>query len=725
MDLVRTQNAAGTEPPAVVLVVDDDCVGRTVIQEALSIEGFSVIEADDGEKVTSLFETHRPDLVLMDALMPGMDGFRACKALRELPGCLDVPVLMLTGLGDVNSIRQAFEAGATDFATKPIPWQVLAHRVRYMLRAKRAFEALRRSEARLVSAQRIARLGHWEHDLATGEFHWSEQLSAIFGLEPETVIGDFETALQHVHGADRDEVRAARQRLNHENTVRVDFRVVWPDGTVRFMHGLSEVVFADDGQPARVVGTVQDISERKEAEERVWFLANYDPLTGLPNRRLMVEHLDIALARARRTNRAVATLFLDLDRFKRINDTLGHAAGDQLLQTVTKRLHDCVRESDPIGRAADADGSKPPSMIGRFAGDEFIVVLTDLAHVLDADRVARRILRAVRQPFAVEGHEIIVTASIGISLFPNDGQDAGTLLRNADAAMYHAKERGRDDHQFYDLSMNASAIQRLTLENELHRALDDKQFVLYFQPLVDNSGRIVGAEALLRWQHPTQGIIAPDAFIPLTEETGLIVPIGEWVVHTACAQAKKWQDEGHDLRVSVNLSGRQFKGGGELRAMIENALRVVDLPPSLLEIEITERVVMETTGDNVAAVRALRARGVSIAIDDFGTGYSSLSYLTRLPIDRVKIDRSFVRNVLTEPQDAAVSTAIIAMANALRLECVAEGVETEAQAQFLRSQGCQYLQGFFFSPPVPAEDFARLLRSEKPLPAVRPEAVTV
>jgi diguanylate cyclase (GGDEF)-like protein/PAS domain S-box-containing protein len=715
MDSINAQNGAGAEPPAVVLVVDDDCVGRTLVQEALTIEGFSVVEADDGENVAALFESHRPDLVLMDALMPGMDGFQACKALRELPGGLDVPVLMLTGLGDVDSIAQAFEAGATDFATKPIPWQVLAHRARYMLRAKRAVEAMRRSEARLVSAQRIARLGHWEHDLATGEFHWSEQLSAIFGLDPETVVADFEAALQHIHAADRDEVRGARQRLNHENVSRVDFRVMWPDGSIRFMHGLSEVVLGDDGRPARVVGTVQDITERKEAEERAWFLANYDPLTALPNRRLMVDHLGMAIARARRTNRVVATLFLDLDRFKRINDTLGHAAGDQLLQTVTQRLHECVRESDPIGRGTEADGTKIPSMIGRFAGDEFIVVLTDLTHVLDADRVARRILRAVRQPFVVEGHEIIVTASIGISLFPNDGQDVDTLLRNADAAMYYAKERGRDDHQFYDLSMNASAIHRLTLENELHRALFEKQFVLYFQPLVDNRGQIVGAEALLRWQHPTQGIIVPEAFVPLIEETGLIVPIGEWVVRTTCAQAKKWQDEGHAIRVSVNLSGRQFKGG-ELRAMVESALASVDLPPSLLEIEITESVVMETSGENVAAIRALRARGVSVAIDDFGTGYSSLSYLTRLPIDRVKIDRSFVRNVLTEPQDAAISTAIIAMANALRLQCVAEGVETEAQARFLAAQGCECLQGFFFSPPVPAEEFTNLLKSARPLP---------
>jgi predicted signal transduction protein with EAL and GGDEF domain len=470
-----------------------------------------------------------------------------------------------------------------------------------------------------------------------------------------------------------------------------------------------------------VVGTIQDITERKAAEDRARFLANYDELTELPNRRLLVDELSTTLARAARSHRVVATLFLDLDRFKRINDTLGHPVGDRLLQTVSERLRACVRENDAVGRVRGEDGPTAPSVIARFAGDEFIVVLADLAHALDADRVARRILRAVREPFTVAGHEILVTASIGISLFPNDGSDVDTLIRNADAAMYHAKERGRDSHEFYDLSMNASAVERLTLENELHRALEEQQFLLYFQPQVDGrTGHIIGAEALLRWRHPTRGILSPDAFIPLAEETGLIVPIGEWVVRQACAQAKAWNAaDCRPVRVAVNLSGRQFRSA--LRPTIERAVDAIGLSPGLLELEITESVVLEGTGENVATVRALRAKGFSIAIDDFGTGYSSLSYLTRLPIDRVKIDRSFVRNVLTDPQDAAVATAIIAMARALRLECVAEGVESRGQADFLLSQGCQYLQGTFFSPAVPVENCTRLLRSSKPLPAAREE----
>jgi diguanylate cyclase (GGDEF)-like protein/PAS domain S-box-containing protein len=695
---------------SVVLVVDDDSVSRAFVNEALAVEGFTVIEAEDGEKAVALFEIHRPDLVLMDALMPGLDGFQACKALRELPGGLDVPVLILTGIEDVEAIERAFEAGATDFATKPIPWQVLAHRARYMLRAKRTLEALRRSEARLASAQRIARLGHWEHDLGTGEFHWSEQLSGIFGLPPGTVVADLDAALAYVHPGDRDAVRAARQRLDDQRAYNIDFRVVWSDGTVRVMYEHAEILVDPHGGSGRAVGTVQDITERKAAEDRARFLANYDELTTLANRRLLVEQLGAELARARRTNRAVATLFLDLDRFKRINDTLGHSVGDRLLQTVTERLRACVRETDSIIRARDAEESAP-SVIARLGGDEFIVVLTDLTNALDADRVARRILRAIREPLVVEGHEIVVTGSIGISLFPNDGHDVETLLRNADAAMYHAKQRGRDSHEFYDLSMNASALERLTLENELNRALDEEQFLLYFQPQVDGrTGRIIGAEALLRWRHPTRGLLAPEAFIPLTEEIGLIVPIGEWVLRAACAQARAWNEPGSKpVTMSVNLSGRQFRQSN-LRATIERTAEASGLPLSLLELEITESVGLE--GDNIDTVRALRARGFRIAVDDFGTGYSSLSYLTRLPIDRVKIDRSFVRNVLTDSHDAAVASAIIAMADALQLECVAEGVETEGQAEFLLSRGCRIFQGFLFSPPVSAEDFAQLLRTQ-------------
>src|SRR3989442_11695163 len=356
----------------VVLVVDDDLVGRTLVHEALAVEGFSVIEADCGDKALSIFETHRPDLVVMDALMAGMDGFQAWKSLRNLPGGLDVPVLMLTGMEDVEAIARAYEAGAADFATKPIPWQLLTDRGRYLLRAKRAFEALRQSEARLASAQRIARLGHWEKDLGTGDFHWSEQLSEIFGLPAGTLVANLDAALEYVHPDDRDAVRTARAAVSDKKTSRVDFRVLWADDTVRFMHENAEILLDELAEPARVVGTIQDITERKEAEERARYLANYDELTTLANRRLVVDQLGAALARARRSSRVLATLFVDLDHFKRINDSLGHALGDRLLQRITERLRTCVRGSDVVGSAGEADEPSSP-VIGRLGGGEFIL----------------------------------------------------------------------------------------------------------------------------------------------------------------------------------------------------------------------------------------------------------------------------------------------------------------------------------------------------------------
>jgi PAS domain S-box-containing protein len=709
LGVIVTHTARLADGP-IALVVDDDAVTRTLVSEALAQEGFTVVPADDGETALALFETHRPDIVLMDALMPGMDGFEACRAIRTLPGATDVPVLMLTALDDVRSVALAYEAGATDFATKPIPWQVLVHRARYMLRAKEVLSELRRSQTRLASAQRLARLGHWERDLETGETHWSRELSEILGLAPEPVA-DPDALLARVHPDDREAVEAARQELASAKTYRVDFRVLRPDGSVRFMHEQAEVVSNDQGQPLRAIGTIQDITERREAEERARFLAHYDELTGLPNRRLLVEHLRLALARARRSNRLVATLFVDLDRFKRINDTLGHAMGDRVLQVVADRLRACVRESDVLGRPESPDGQHAKHAVGRFGGDEFILVLADLHRGIDADTVARRILRALEEPLAIEGHEIAVTASIGIGLFPSDGRDEETLLRNADSAMYHAKQQGRNRQQFYDPSMNAQAAERFALEDDLRRAVSEGQFVLYFQPQVDSrSGLVVGAEALIRWQHPARGLVAPATFIPVAEETGLIVPIGQWVMRRACEEARTWRDAGHGLLpVSVNLSGRQFTQD-DLAQTITRCVSSAGLSPAQLEIELTESVLMGSSGHHIDTLRALRATGIRIAVDDFGIGYSSLSYLKQLPVDRIKIDRSFVRDVLTNPDDAALSEAIIAIASALRLGTIAEGIETQPQAEFFRDRGCHCVQGLLFGGPVSADDFARLLR---------------
>ncbi|MBI3547158.1 MAG: EAL domain-containing protein [Gammaproteobacteria bacterium] len=443
------------------------------------------------------------------------------------------------------------------------------------------------------------------------------------------------------------------------------------------------------------VSTGKDITERMQAQERLQYLAYHDVLTTLPNRVLFMDRLEQALARAPRRARQLAVIFLDLDRFKVINDTLGHDFGDRLLQVLAERLGSCVREGDTVARVG---------------GDEFAILLDDMASNDDVVFVARKIIEVFAKPLNVYQRELFVTTSVGISVFPNDGEDAKSLLKNADTAMYRAKEAGRNTYQFYSADMSVKAVERLTLETGLRRSLERNELVLHYQPLVDlKSGRIIAAEALLRWQHPQLGLVQPAEFIPLLEETGMIVAIGEWVMRQACHQAYAWQQQTkRPLRVTVNLSARQFSEPN-LSAHVTQMLQETRLDPTLLEFEITESILMQHAASTIETLLRLGGLGCRFAIDDFGTGYSSLAYLKRFPIHVLKIDRSFVRDIPGDNDDAAIVSTIIAMAHNLKLQVIAEGVETEQQLAFLRASGCDAMQGYLFSRPVPAEEFARLL----------------
>jgi diguanylate cyclase (GGDEF)-like protein/PAS domain S-box-containing protein len=450
------------------------------------------------------------------------------------------------------------------------------------------------------------------------------------------------------------------------------------------------------GNLTHYIGIFSDITERRAADERIHYLAHYDSLTGLPNRALLNARLEQVIAAAHRCGRHAAVLFLDLDRFKNINDSLGHPIGDLLLQAVGARLKGDLRESD---------------IASRIGGDEFIIVLPDLGAAEDAAVAARHLFDTLSKPFSISGHELSVTASIGISVFPQHGQDVESLIKNADAALYHAKNTGRNNYQFYTEDMNARALEILALENELRRALRREEFVLYYQPQADiHSGQIVGAEALIRWQHPDRGLVGPNTFIPLAEERGLIVPLGNWVLYSACQQNRRWQTEvSRAIPVAVNISALQFRQR-EFLGKVTDVLRETGLDPCYLELELTESILMHDAEAAIAMVRALKAMGVKLSIDDFGTGYSSLSYLQRFPIDRLKIDGSFVRDMTTHPDAAAITQITISLAKSLNLKVIAEGVKTLEQVELLRAQGCDEVQGYYLSRPLPADEFTQLLK---------------
>jgi len=434
----------------------------------------------------------------------------------------------------------------------------------------------------------------------------------------------------------------------------------------------------------------------RQKEQEIVYMAYHDTLTGLPNRLLLLNRLEYAIDVATRANSQMAVLFLDIDRFKVINDSLGHDVGDRLLVTMSQRLHNTVRRSD---------------IVARLGGDEFVLVLTDFDTAVYVAHVAEKLLSHLLETLSLDGHKVRVTASIGISIFPQDGTDARTLLRNADIAMYRAKEEGRNNFRFFDQTMNSRAVERLDMETSLRQAVENQEFVLHFQPkVVLGDGTVLGTEALIRWQHPKRGLVPPVEFIPLAEETGLIVPIGAWALRAACQQTQLWRQNGSpDLTVAVNLSARQFHQP-DLPEQVARVLRETGLPPAALEIELTESTVMESAEKAIQALRHLRDIGVRIAVDDFGTGYSSLSYLKKLPINSLKIDRSFIADLVHDADDAAIVQTIIALGKVLRLEVVAEGVETEQQAAFLRKNGCPIGQGYFFARPLAAGDFVDWLQ---------------
>jgi len=565
-------------------------------------------------------------------------------------------------------------------------------------RLRRAEQSLRQSQSRLVRAQKIAGMGSWEWNVQTGEMYWSDELFRIFGLNPSDHQQiELEWVFALINPADlpafKKVIFAAASNGHPFDLV---YRIISCPGGEIVVNCQGEVECDADGRTRLVSGTTLDITARIRAESEIQQLSNYDALTGLPNRSLLHDRLKLAIAQASRDQQLVGVLLLDLDRFKSINDAFGHRAGDKLLKTVARRLAACIRESDTLAC---------------LGGDEFVVILAGVNSAEGITTAAKKILMLVSEPVYIDGQEIYTSGSIGIAVYPMDGDDSDTLLKHADLAMYQAKELERNNFQFFSSEMNVKVQERVMLENSMRKALEREEFFLVYQPQVDaRSGQITGMEALLRWQHPDLGLLGPDKFIALAEETGFILPIGEWVLQSACRQNKAWQQQGlPSVRVAVNLSAKQF-GQYHLDEMISATLMETGLEPEWLELEITESAIMKNAEQTSIILRKLKEMGISLAIDDFGTGYSSLAYLKHFPISRLKIDRSFIQDITTNPDDAAIAEIIIAMAQTLKLSVIAEGVETRAQMELLSFNNCIEMQGFLFSRPVPAELFAEILR---------------
>ncbi len=689
--------------PIRILVADDEPTARLLMSAALRKAGFEVSMAVDGEDALSQFQAHPCDMVMLDVEMPGLSGFEVCSTLRGEFGH-ELPIVLVTGAEDTASIEQAYDSGATDFIPKPINWALIGHRVKYILRASQAMLDLRTANARNAAVLNAIPDLLFELDLDGRYIDYHSPRTDLLAAPAESHIGK---TIVEVLPPDAAEVCFSALLEAHEkgSSSGKQFELQLPHGVFWFELSVSRKA-ADSGQKPRFIVLSRDITERKEAENKTYKLAYFDSLTGLPNRQHFLERLEQEVGEAQRVGKKLAILFIDLDGFKGINDAMGHNTGDLILQWAADRLQNGIRPYDIVSRVK-ADETEVE--LARLGGDEFTALIANIEQVEDALKVAHRIRELMRRPFVLEGREVVLTASIGIAVYPDDGVDAARLLKHADSAMYHAKDMGRDNCQFYSASLTQRAQRRLNLESSLRQALVRNEFRLVYQPQYDlASDRISSIEALIRWEHPEQGDISPIDFIPLAEENGLIVPIGEWVLRTACTDAARWQQLGHNLRVAVNLSPMQFKHPNLVGSVLD-ILAKTGLAPELLELEITEGAVMEDSGATLATLNSLHSHGLQIALDDFGTGYSSMNYLKRMPLNNLKVDKSFVKGLPYDQDNHAIVQAVLSLAKSFGFNVTAEGVETLEQAEALKSMACDTLQGYYFGMPVPATEVPGLL----------------
>ena len=705
---------------AKILIVDDQEVNLRLLEHLLESGGYTAISSTlDARAVAGLHQRHQFDLIILDLVMPAMSGYAVMDALRplELEGYL--PVLVIAA--DPDAKLAALEAGARDFISKPFDALEVLTRIRNMLEVRLLHRAARQYNALLerTVGQRTAELQRFRGamDATTDAIFLVDVLgmalvdvndgacrllgyarAQLLSLSPGALLPSPPPApLATLQGGPAH----LATEVTECELVRHDLSLV-PVELSWHWYAQSPVPGGHAAGGLLLIAVARDISERRQAQERLKHLAHYDGLTGLPNRSLFYQTLAQAVELAQEKSWRIVVLFIALDRFKSINDTLGAALGDELLRQFSNRLVECVRLRDTVGR---------------LGNDEFALILTMSRNQQEAVAVANQVREALRAPFDLRGHAATLTASIGIAMYPDDALDPETLIKYANTAMGGAKQAGRDGYRFFTAGMNVQVLARLDLELALRHALEHEQFILYYQPKVDlRTGRISGVEALLRWRRPGYGLVAPAEFVPVLEDTGLIVRVGAWVIHAACRQIAEWRDsEVGPVHVAVNVSSRQF-AEGDLEGEVTRALAQHRLAPELLELELTETALMSNAERTIVVLGKLKKIGVKVAIDDFGTGYSSLAYLQRFPIDKLKIDIAFVRNITSNPNDAAIALAIVSMAHSLKLSVVAEGVESRPQLEYLRRNRCDEIQGFYFSRALPALELGQMIVAGAGLP---------
>jgi diguanylate cyclase (GGDEF)-like protein/PAS domain S-box-containing protein len=684
-----------------ILLIERDSRDAETIRAALTEakgRAFSVESVQQLSAGIERLDTEQIDAVLLDLFLPDCEGLHTFEQVWQ--AAPDVPILIVCDPGDESLAMQAVERGAYDYLLKThLNNHSLPHTLRSMIERTASAEALFVEQERADVTLNSIGDAVLSTDIAGRVTYLNVVAESMTGWSRQDAAGrTLAEVFRIIDGGTREPAPNPMARA-----VREDRTVGLTPNCVLIRRDGYEAPIEDSAAPihdrrGRVTGAVivfHDVSVARSMSLQLSHLAHHDALTNLPNRLVLNDRLAGAVALARRHRRQLAALFVDVDRFKHINDSLGHAVGDQLLRSVAERLTMCVRSSDTVSRQG---------------GDEFVVVLSEIEQASHAVVIAKKLLGAVGEPHRIAGHELLITASIGVSVYPDDGQDAETLLRAADIAMYHAKERGRGRYEFFQADMNVRAIERQSLEYGLRRALDREEFVLHYQPKMNlESGALSGAEALLRWQHPDRGLLMPAQFVTIAEDSGLIVPIGQWALHEACRQAQAWQDAGlGPVPVAVNVSAVEFRNTGFLRD-VRGILEQTRLEPRYLELELTESVLMADRTAMVSVLLGLKALGVQLALDDFGTGYSSLSYLKELPIDALKVDGSFVRGITDAVQGAPIVLAIISMGKSFNVRVIAEGIETVEQLDFLRAQHCGEGQGYYFGRPLSADQFLALL----------------